>query len=388
MTDIFQIVENNGTPKDIGDSKARANIAPTFNVNNANEVGDLVLSDTGILYRFNAAYTAGTSWNSRSSKEIVNLAEIKASLDSPAFTGIPTAPTAAAGTNNTQIATTAYTDNAIAPIKSDIGIVEDTNTATHSISAGQYVIWKGNLYIANATISSGTALTTSNLSQVTIGGLNDINNKLYNHTVALHNSNVIHTNSNLNSFNVYGNYRVESNAVAETITNIPIKLAGVLVVKSGMNVDNNTYKQQIFIPYSATGIYTRYTNNNGNSWFNWNLIGEEDGWWHINIPRATITITSNNRWHREGTVIFCETVFTVDSSQTGNAYIDVNCIPNAGLTIGNIFGIWHDYSFDKSGTIHATNGSNLWMALNGNGPAPLTNYVGHTMGVSLTVLLH
>ena len=174
MADMFQIVENNGTPKDIGDSKARANIAPTFDVSKANAVGDLVLSDTGILYRFNAAYTAGTSWNSRTSKEIVNLAEVKASLDSPAFTGIPTAPTAAAGTNNTQIATTAYTNNAIAPIKSDIGIVEDTNTATHAIAAGQYVIWKGNLYTANSAIANGAALSTSNLSQVTIGGLNDI----------------------------------------------------------------------------------------------------------------------------------------------------------------------------------------------------------------------
>ena len=36
----------------------------------------------------------------------------KASLSSPAFTGTPTAPTAAAATNNTQIATTAYADNA------------------------------------------------------------------------------------------------------------------------------------------------------------------------------------------------------------------------------------------------------------------------------------
>jgi hypothetical protein len=38
----------------------------------------------------------------------------KASLASPALTGIPTAPTAAAGTNTTQIATTAYVLNAVA----------------------------------------------------------------------------------------------------------------------------------------------------------------------------------------------------------------------------------------------------------------------------------
>ena len=37
----------------------------------------------------------------------------KAPLNSPALTGTPTAPTAAAGTNNTQIATTAFVSNAI-----------------------------------------------------------------------------------------------------------------------------------------------------------------------------------------------------------------------------------------------------------------------------------
>jgi hypothetical protein len=42
--------------------------------------------------------------------------DLKANLASPALTGTPTAPTAAAGTNNTQVATTAYTDAAIASL--------------------------------------------------------------------------------------------------------------------------------------------------------------------------------------------------------------------------------------------------------------------------------
>ena len=37
----------------------------------------------------------------------------KANIVSPAFTGAPTAPTATAGTNNTQIATTAFVQAAI-----------------------------------------------------------------------------------------------------------------------------------------------------------------------------------------------------------------------------------------------------------------------------------
>jgi hypothetical protein len=40
----------------------------------------------------------------------------KAPLESPALTGVPTAPTAAAGTNSTQVATTAYADAAVAAL--------------------------------------------------------------------------------------------------------------------------------------------------------------------------------------------------------------------------------------------------------------------------------
>ena len=195
MADIFQIIENNGTPKSIEDRKARTNIAPYFEPSNANAIGDLVLSDTGILYRFNAAYSAGTSWSSRTSKEQVNLAEIKAPLDSPAFTGIPTAPTAAAGTSNTQIATTAYADNAIIPINSSINAIDSSlaivsDGDTHiALSSGQYVYIKNHnsltegLYTANSSIGANVALTSSNVTRVQenstdIGGLNSLLKKI------------------------------------------------------------------------------------------------------------------------------------------------------------------------------------------------------------------
>lgn len=59
-------------------------------------------------------------------------------------------------------------------LKSDIAIVEDTNNATHNISEGQYVVWKGSLYKATTNIASGSGLTGSNLSSVADGGLNDL----------------------------------------------------------------------------------------------------------------------------------------------------------------------------------------------------------------------
>lgn len=81
--------------------------------------------------------------------------------------------------NADTIDTTMY-DNAslIAKLKADIGIVENTNTATHNIAAGQYVIWNGSLYTASSTISSGATLSTANLTAVSDGGLNSLYGKI------------------------------------------------------------------------------------------------------------------------------------------------------------------------------------------------------------------
>ena len=69
-------------------------------------------------------------------------------------------------------------DTAITATKSDLGIVEDGNTAIHSITKGQYVIWKGNLYTASSAIAIGTTLSTSNLTAVSNGGLNSLNDHI------------------------------------------------------------------------------------------------------------------------------------------------------------------------------------------------------------------
>ena len=63
-------------------------------------------------------------------------------------------------------------------LKSDIAIVEDTNNATHNITSGQYVVWKGSLHTASSNISIGDGLSGSNLTAVSGGGLNALNSKL------------------------------------------------------------------------------------------------------------------------------------------------------------------------------------------------------------------
>lgn len=61
--------------------------------------------------------TGGTQYTIKDATARAGL-ETKAPLDSPALTGTPTAPTASADTNNTQIATTAFVKTAVGPLHS------------------------------------------------------------------------------------------------------------------------------------------------------------------------------------------------------------------------------------------------------------------------------
>ena len=59
-------------------------------------------------------------------------------------------------------------------ISSGLGYVELTNTATHNIPEGSFVVWKGVLYTARTTITIGDTLSASNLLASSVGGLNDL----------------------------------------------------------------------------------------------------------------------------------------------------------------------------------------------------------------------
>ena len=59
-------------------------------------------------------------------------------------------------------------------LPADLAIVESGDNATHNITSGQFVVWKGSLYKTSAAIASGDALSGSNLTAVSNGGLNDL----------------------------------------------------------------------------------------------------------------------------------------------------------------------------------------------------------------------
>lgn len=62
--------------------------------------------------------------------------------------------------------------------ENNVAIIEDTDIATHTIPTGFYVLWKGVLYTASSDITPGTTLSSYNLSLVTDGGFNSLNNRI------------------------------------------------------------------------------------------------------------------------------------------------------------------------------------------------------------------
>lgn len=82
----------------------------------------------------------------------------KADANSPALTGTPTAPTAASGTNTTQIATTAFVQTAM----QDVGKVKSVNGQTGDVTITKASVGLGNVENTKiAPVSKTTDMTQS-----------------------------------------------------------------------------------------------------------------------------------------------------------------------------------------------------------------------------------
>tara|TARA_Y100000287_G_scaffold85379_1_gene67807 strand:+ start:5078 stop:7873 length:2796 start_codon:yes stop_codon:yes gene_type:complete len=89
---------------------------------------------------------------------------LKAPLASPALTGTPTAPTASANTNNTQIATTAYVDSAVGGASGTYTNASvDTHLNTSTASTNEVLSWNGSDYdwVAQSGGGGGGASVTT-----------------------------------------------------------------------------------------------------------------------------------------------------------------------------------------------------------------------------------
>ena len=97
------------------------------------------------------------------STTVTNSLATKAPLASPSLTGTPTAPTASSGTNNTQIATTAFVQAAVTGGGSYNNASVDSHLNTGTASTNEVLSWNGSDYdwVAQSGGGGGASVTTS-----------------------------------------------------------------------------------------------------------------------------------------------------------------------------------------------------------------------------------
>ena len=145
-----------------------------------NGAGLTITAENGVADSTTDNLTEGTTnlyfTNARAESALSSELELKAPLASPGFSGIPTADTAAPGTNNTQLATTAYADAAIAAV---IGGAPDLLNTLNEIAAAldddeNYAVTvTGAISDISGALTGHTGLTYAHGSDGDIVGLNN-----------------------------------------------------------------------------------------------------------------------------------------------------------------------------------------------------------------------
>ena len=111
----------------------------------------------------------------------------------------------------------------IEDVKTSLAYIENGNTASQNIPAGAYVIWKNNAYKTNQAISSGDALSSTNLDGISHGMLNTIHDQIGNLiryqdiTVAITN------NANVPPFTRYGDVTLPVGVDKDTVIGYCLK---------------------------------------------------------------------------------------------------------------------------------------------------------------------
>jgi hypothetical protein len=94
----------------------------------------------------------------------------KASSLSPAFTGIPTAPTASPRTNSTQIATTAYTDAAVSAALASSGVADNSVTSVKIVDGTIATVDLANSSVTDAKIANVSSSKMTGVLSLANGG--------------------------------------------------------------------------------------------------------------------------------------------------------------------------------------------------------------------------
>lgn len=130
-------------------------------------------NDSGFVNASEAAAAAPVQSVNGLSGGDVNIAIPSASSALPQMDGV-----ASAGSNFSQFARGDHVHPSdISRASTEVvAIVQNTNIATRNIPRQKYVIWNGSLYLSTATIAAGATLSSSNLTAVSDGGLNALQN--------------------------------------------------------------------------------------------------------------------------------------------------------------------------------------------------------------------
>ena len=175
----------------------------------------------------------------------------KANIASPTFTGTPAAPTATAGTNTTQIATTAFVTTAVPDISgkantSDIGTTiqaHDDDTAKTDVAQTFTAAQRGTI----STLTDGATITpdfaTANNFTVTLGGNRTIANPT-NLTAGQSGSIFIVQDGTGSRTGAWGSYWDFAAGAAPTLT-----------------TDANAIDRVDYVVRSSTSIHTVFTGN-------------------------------------------------------------------------------------------------------------------------------
>lgn len=152
----------NPTATNINSSIVSRDASGNFSASNitANLIGDVTGGLTGNVTGNVTGNLTGDADNALSLGGLLaNLYALKAS---PALSGTPTAPTASSGTNNTQIATTAFVATAINLATTALGTMSSQNSNSVSITGGTIT----NTTVNGVTVGSNAsnAKTISNLT--------------------------------------------------------------------------------------------------------------------------------------------------------------------------------------------------------------------------------
>jgi len=175
----------------------------------------------------------------------------KADANDAQLTGTPTAPTATAGTNTTQIATTAFTTSAInALVTVPSGLISLWSGSVASIPSGwvlcdgnnntpdlrnRFVVGAGSTYAVDATGGSANAVVVSHTHSLTDPG--------HKHNIQAKGSNYINTAAVESADNNTGNVVTATTAIQTATTGITIASAG----ESGTNKNLPPYYALAYI---------------------------------------------------------------------------------------------------------------------------------------------